>query len=167
MCAFHRTVRLEGRPGECAVAYFNASWIIGKYEIKHLCQWQRLECIVDGVLVDDIESPVWKIEMSTLNTSAHYNTISPLTVVTVECPVIQNTHSTYYYHNPSLNSCEPEFQLDLPIHLRYGAENTHLISPSPMLSLLSAVVMYMICLVVIITGKNKKCFVQTQNTKVS
>lgn len=168
MCAFHRTVSLQGRRGECAVAYFNTSWIIDRYEIEHVCQWQRLECTVDGTFVDDIESPIWKIERA-FNASVHHPTASTVTIVTIECPdiqTIQNAQPVYYYHRPSVSSCEPEFQLDLPIHLRYGAHGIHHISPSPALSLILGTILCLVYLAIIITGENKKCCTQAQDADI-
>lgn len=160
MCAFHRTVRLEGRPGECAVAYLSTSWIVDRYEIKRLCQWQRLECMVDGIFVDDLESPLWKVEQA-LNASGHPNSIGLITIVTAECPLVQSTQPMYHYHSPISGDCEPAFQLDLPMHLRYGAQGMHHIAPSPVLSLLSAVILCLLYLTITIIrkgiSKNKKC----------
>ncbi|EFO63472.1 Hypothetical protein GLP15_3790 [Giardia lamblia P15] len=162
MCAFHRTVRLEGRPGECTAAYFNMSWIIDRYEIKRLCQWQGLECIVDGTFVDDLESPLWKIEQM-FNASSDLNSTGLITIVTIECPLVQSTQPMYHYHPPIASDCEPAFQLDLPVHLRYGAQGMNYIAPSPVLSLLAAAILCLVYLTVTIIAKgkskNKKCSV--------
>lgn len=147
------------------VAYFNASWIVDKYEIERLCYWQRLECIVDGVLVDDLESPLWKIERL-VNASGDVGSVSPITIVTAECSNMQRMQTAYYYHSPSVSYCISDFQLDLPVHLRYGAHGVPDIGPSPTLSLLSAAALCLIYLIVTIIYKNKKCFVQTQDTEV-
>ncbi len=147
------------------VAYLNASWIVDKYEIERLCYWQRLECIVDGVLVDDLESPLWKIERL-VNASRDVGSVSPITIVTAECSKMQRMQTAYHYHSPSASYCIVDFHLDLPVHLRYGAHGVPDIGPSPTLSLLSAAALCLIYLIVTIIYKNKKCFVRTQDTEV-
>lgn len=59
----------------------------------------------------------------------------------------------YHYHSPISGDCEPAFQLDLPVHLRYGAQGMHHIAPSPVLSLLSAVILCLLYLTITIIRK--------------